>query len=200
MADPITLQPFPAPLRWEVPPLRWGFSASQLTAHAGPRTDLFVSPQGDPPTLNAPRLLGALGGDFQLSALVTVDFQATFDAGVLLVWRDERTWAKLCFEYSPGGAPMVVSVVTRGTSDDANGFTVAGRSVHLRVSRLGPAFAFHASTDGARWELIRHFALDAGEAPLAGFLAQSPTGEGCAVTFEAIRYAPARLADIRSGA
>ena len=41
--------------------------------------------------------------DFRLSARVTVDFRATFDAGVLLLWLDEAHWAKLCFEYTPDG-------------------------------------------------------------------------------------------------
>ena len=65
---------------------------------------------------------------------MSVDFAATFDAGVLLLWVDERHWGKLCFEFSPAGEAMVVSVVTRGVSDDANAFMVTGRSVWLRVS------------------------------------------------------------------
>ncbi len=200
MADDMHLPPFPAPLRWEQPPASWEHTADgRLTISAGPRTDLFISPQGEPPVLNAPRLLGPLRGDFQLAARVTVDFQATFDAGTLLVWRDERTWAKLCFEYSPQGQPMIVSVVTRGTSDDANSAVVDGRSVWLRVSRIGPAFAFHASRDGSRWDLVRHFAIDAGDTPLVGFVAQSPTGAGCTASFEALRLSGERLADIRSG-
>jgi regulation of enolase protein 1 (concanavalin A-like superfamily) len=199
MPDPITLPPFPAPLRWELPPAAWGLDAGTLSATAGPRTDLFVSPQGDAPVLNAHRLLGPVGGDFQLSARVTVGFAGAFDAGALLVWRDERSWAKLCFEFSPQRRPMVVSVVTRGLSDDANGFTVDGDSVWLRVSRMGGALAFHASTDGRWWDLIRHFALDAGEAPLVGFVAQAPVGEGCAVRFDDIRFAPARLVELRNG-
>ena len=55
---------------------------------------------------------------------------------------------------------MVVSVVTRGVSDDCNSFVVDGASVWLRVARVGSAFAFHASTDGSNWSFIRHFALE----------------------------------------
>jgi Protein of unknown function (DUF1349) len=52
--------------------------------------------------LNAATLLGVPpDGDFQFSARVTVGFASTFDAGVLLLWLDERRWAKLCFEFSP---------------------------------------------------------------------------------------------------
>jgi regulation of enolase protein 1 (concanavalin A-like superfamily) len=199
MPDPIHLPPFPAPLAWEAPPTAWGLDAGVLRASAGPRTDLFVSPQGEQPVLNAARLLGPISGDFQLSARVGVAFAGTFDAGALLVWRDERTWSKLCFEYSPQNQPMVVSVVTRGFSDDANGFVVAGDRVWLRVARMGGALAFHASLDGRWWDLIRHFAIDAGDAPLVGFVAQAPTGAGCEVRFDDIRFAPTRLAELRTG-
>ena len=106
--------------------------------------------------LNAATLLGAPPeGDFQLSARVTVDFASTFDAGVLLLWIDERHWGKLCFEFSPAGEPMVVSVVCRGVSDDANAFVFPD-------DRYG--FGFPASTgptritprtDGEFWQLIR---------------------------------------------
>jgi hypothetical protein len=170
-----------------------------LSMTAAPRTDLFVDPEGGPPTLNAARLLGRPSGDFQLSARVTVDFAATFDAGVLALYADDGAWAKLCFEYSPQGEPMVVSVVTRGVSDDANAFAVDGRQVWLRISRLGAAHAFHASTDGARWRFVRHFALEPADDLALGFVAQSPTGDGCAVRFDEIVYRSERLNDLRSG-
>ena len=90
---------------------------TSLSLTAGAGTDLFVDPQGGPPVLNAPRVLARPAGDFQLSARVTVDFAATFDAGVLVLYEHGGAWAKLCFERSPLGEPMVVSVVTRGVSD-----------------------------------------------------------------------------------
>jgi len=151
--------------------------------------------------LNAATLLGdAPDGDFQLSARVTVDFAATFDAGVFLLWLDERHWAKLCFEFSPAGEPMIVSVVCRGVSDDANAFTVPGRSAWLRVSRIDRAYAYHASLDGKTWQMIRVFALTGQTSrDRIGFEGQSPTGDGCSVTFDEIRFLPARLAVLRDG-
>ncbi|AQU65058.1 DUF1349 domain-containing protein [Streptomyces niveus] len=176
----------------------------RTTAH--PHSDIFVDP-AEGVTANAQTLLNAatlLGsppaGDFQFSARVSVGFSSTFDAGVLLLWIDERHWAKLCFEYSPQGRPMVVSVVNRGVADDANAFTVDGESVWLRVSRVGHTTAYHASTDGTTWQMIRYFALeDPDRRALIGFEAQSPTGEGCAVTFDEVRFTQNRLTDIRDG-
>lgn len=173
-----------------------------VTGTAAPHTDLFIDPGGsNQSTLNAATLLGVPPeGDFQFSARVTVDFAATFDAGVLLLWSDDRHWGKLCFEFSPAGEPMVVSVVTRGVSDDANGFVVSGRSLWLRVSRIDQAYAYHASTDGKSWQMIRFFRVgDETAGDRIGFEAQSPTGDGSVVTFEDIRFVPERLGDLRDG-
>ena len=79
---------------------------------------------------------------------------------MLLVWINDRHWGKLCFEFSPDGEPMIVSVVTRGVSDDANSWVVDGRTVWLRVSRIDHAFAYHASLDGKTWRMIRFFTID----------------------------------------
>src|SRR4029079_3078327 len=116
------------------------------------------------------------------AAACAVDSAAESDAGGLLLWIDERHWAKFCFELSPATEPMVVSVVTRDVSDDANAFVVSGRSVWLRMSRVGHVYAFHASTDGRAWSLIRVFTLGAAlDDHRVGFEAQSPTGDGCVV-------------------
>jgi uncharacterized protein len=197
--DEVELAGFPAPFTWEVEPSAWSVRNGSLTVEAAGRTDLFVHPEDGMETLSAPRLLARVQGDFTLSARVTVEFESDFDAGVLVLWSGSRSWAKLCFELSPQREPMVVSVVTRGVSDDCNSFVVDARDVGLRIARLGAAFAFHASTDGARWQLVRHFALGAEDDPRVGFLAQSPLGSGCAVRFDQIAFAPGRLADIRSG-
>jgi uncharacterized protein len=194
------LPSIPMPLRWGLPPTSWEIShGGALAITAGPRTDMFVNPDGTDVVLNAPRLLFAPAGDFMLSARVKVEFAATYDAGVLLLYAGERSWAKLCFEYSPQRQPMIVSVVTQGFSDDANAYVVAGNQIFLRIARLGRAFAFHASEDGAAWQMIRNFTLEPAAQLAAGFVVQSPTGAGCMATFADIVYTPARLADLRSG-
>ena len=197
----MTIDAVPVPLRWLAEPRSWSVpDGSSLLVAAGAHTDWFADPQQSAePMLNAPALVGDPAGDYLLSARVTVDFADTYDAGVLLLYASDRVWAKLCFEYSPQRQPMVVSVVTRDVSDDCNSFDVDGESVWLRVARLGPAFAFHASTDGSSWSFVRHFALEADAEPSVGFAAQSPKGEGCAVTFEQIAFEPVRLGDLRSG-
>lgn len=194
------LSSLPFALGWERPPVASGDDGeSALWVEAGPITDLFVNPADNAETVNAPRLLGVPpDGDFQLRAHVDVPFGAAFDAGAILLWADARHWAKLCLEYSPAGEPMIVSVVTRGVSDDANGFPLTTGDAWLRASRSGRALAFHASTDGRRWSFVRHFDVGA-ELTLVGFAAQSPTGQGCRVSFDRIEFRPEGLADLRDG-
>ena len=201
MDDELHERPFPH--RTNGPAGHWAYEDGALTGWAGPRQDRYVPPTGEglDPASDAPRLLGAPEGDFQLIARVTVGFRGAFDAGVLYVHVGERAWAKLCLEYSPD-VPTVCTVVTRGHSDDANSFTVDGSSVWLRVSRTGRAFAFHASRDGERWTFVRLFTLaDEKEtgAALVGFMTQSPMGEGCVVTYESIEFRPAWPLDLRDG-
>jgi uncharacterized protein len=93
-----------------------------------------------------------------------------------------------------------VSVVTRTFSDDANAVTIDGRTLWMRVARLDHAYAFHCSTDGQRWSLVRVFTLgEALDGHQVGFEAQSPNGEGCTVSFESIRFVSERLVDLRDG-
>jgi regulation of enolase protein 1 (concanavalin A-like superfamily) len=165
---------------------------------AGPRTDNFCPPDRKAPTLNAPALLADLDDqDFTLSAHIEAELTDLFDAGALLVWQGDRSWAKLAVERSPEGQPTVVTVVTRDLSDDCNSVTLDQPSAHLRVARIDDAFAFHLQVAG-RWQLIRHFSLDTANVRV-GFSAQSPTGQGCTARFRQIRAELRRLNDVRDG-
>ncbi|MCG5450390.1 DUF1349 domain-containing protein [Micromonospora hortensis] len=214
MANQLSVPGVPFPLAPSSAELwRVDEAAGTVAVEAQPHTDIFIDPSTGSAeaagtttvsagsTLNAATLLGDLPtGDFQFSARVTVGFAATFDAGVLLLWLDERRWAKLCFEFSPAGDPMIVSVICRGVADDANAFVVPDRSVWLRVSRVDGVYAYHASVDGETWQLIRVFLLDpATSRDRIGFAGQSPTGAGCGVTFDEITFRAERLGDLRDG-
>ena len=195
------LTALPGELSWVHPPLVWtADSDDQLTIQAGAETDLFIDPAGGARKDNAPSALFASSErHFTLSAQVQVAFAATFDAGALQVRVRDDMWAKLCFEYSPQHQPMVVSVVTRGVSDDGNSAQLAEDNVFLRITRREAVLAFHYSLDGQRWQLVRYFTL--GDAPQLhlGLSAQSPTGNGCTVFFSQIRYTATAVADLRSG-
>lgn len=192
-----TLPGVPLAFSWTVPPVECRLQDGVLSAVAAAGTDIFVDPTARHSQLSAARALAPLPeGDWQLSARVRVDFRDRFDAGVLLLWADDAHWAKLCFERSPAGVPMVVSVVCREVADDANSWSVPGDAVWLRISRVEGAYAFHASADGERWEFVRHFALPATQ---LGFVVQAPIGTGCSVVFDDIRFVEGTLADLRDG-
>jgi uncharacterized protein len=172
-----------------------------LTLVSGPKSDLFIDPAGDEGARpDAGRWTGLPGeDDFTFAARVTVAFASTFDAGVLLLYLSERRWAKLCYECSPQGKPTAVTVVTRSTSDDSNSFETAGGPLWLRITRSGRAWAFHASADGAYWQLLRYFTLGEASGARVGFLAQSPTGAGCTAVFDSVAYQLGAPADLRDG-
>jgi uncharacterized protein len=196
------LTTIPAELSWRRSPVMWNVDADeQLTIQAGATTDWFSDPAGAQRKDDAPSALFASADqEFTLSARVRVAFASTFDAGALLAHVRDDVWAKLCYEYSPQGQPMIVSVVTRDVSDDCNSSTLAEDSVFLRITRRQAILAFHYSLDGHVWQLVRYFTL--GDAPRMslGFSAQSPTGSGCVAVFSQIRYSSTAVSDLRSGA
>ena len=176
MAEGVELPQVPISFSWLRQPASWSLEGGQLTIEAGAKTDWFLDPGRREPMLNAPALVGRPPDeDFTLLARVGMEAASTFDAGVLFIHADDQVWAKLCLELSPEGRPMIVSVVTRGVSDDCNSETVERGEAWLRVARVGGAFAFHASQDGERWAMVRHFALPTSDVDV-GFVAQSPTG------------------------
>jgi uncharacterized protein len=179
------------------------FDGDAAVLTSGARSDLFLDPAGDGTGPDAGRFLGEPpDGDFTLRARVDVGFRNTFDAAVLLVHAGASVWAKLCFEFSPQDRPTVVTVVTRGFSDDSNSFEVDATSAWLRITRSGHAWAFHASTDGLYWRLVRYFALGEHEGGLTarvGFLVQSPRGDGCRAVFDEIAFSDRAPADLRDG-
>lgn len=192
------LEGFPD-LVWAQEPDSWALEPYGLVITAGPKTDLFTDPQGGASVNNAPHLLFQPEGDFVFKAKVTVSFKNTFDAGVLMLYQNDSSWAKLCFEFAPQGYPLVVSVVNKGTSDDCNSLFIDENNTYLRISRLGSAFAFHHSVDGEYWYLVRVFSLDPGLEAKVGFLVQSPTGETCTAIFSKLSLEARTLEDIRSG-
>jgi uncharacterized protein len=205
---PLTIPSLPFPLTADgQPPVSYQVESGALVLTAAAGTDMFVDPAGSGRVPDAGRLTGTPpAGDFTLAARVSVGFAGAYDAGVLVLHAGPAHWAKLCFELSPQLTPMAVTVVTRGTSDDSNSFEVTGDSLWLRITRSGAAWAFHASTDGAWWRLLRYFSLSGasgggsrdGDVQI-GFLAQSPTGQGCTATFDQISFRSGAPADLRDG-
>lgn len=213
-ADEVVVPGLP-PLDWALKPGRAYVTQSSLFLEANGSTDWFCSPSGDV-RLNARPLGFSAPGTFALSAKASIKGErSVYDAPALIVWRlssPKKHWAKLCFEQAPAlspspspsagdeevnGAPGLrdtgiigpVSVVNHSdASDDASHGSSEGEALYLRVSRTASSsFAFHSSSDGRKWDLLRIFQLGGEGEIRAGFLAQCPTGSGCECRFEDIR-------------
>lgn len=198
--DTVVIAPLP-PLHWSGAPAgveQPTPDALVLTAAAG--TDWTNDAFGGPQQHASSSLGFTPTEDFSLSARVRVEPpRTTFDAGVLAIWGDADHWAKLCFEFSPQGQPMVVSVVTNLYSDDCNSTLVDADHVYLRVTRSGPGWAFHSSGDGVQWHFVRVFRLDFDGPVSVGFMSQAPMGPTCVATFDEIAYSSTPPSDFRDG-
>lgn len=191
----------PAPLSWSIEPPAWRVDPDgALTISAGPDSDYFHDPATGKRTATAPTALMTLDEpSFVLSARASMVGRETFDAAVLFVRAGEDLWAKFCLENSPAGLPTVVSVVTRGVSDDCNSVTLSGPDAYLRVAKTPNTIAFHYSLDGRYWHMVRYFSLGALASVQVGFVAQSPLGRGSEVRFSQFGYRRGELGNLRDG-
>ncbi|UVK41184.1 DUF1349 domain-containing protein [Mesorhizobium sp. AR10] len=180
---------------------RIDFDGNDAVIEAGPNTDWFFDPRGNAKLRNVPSMAMSIEAPvFSLQAKVTADFGSRFDGGTIFVQASEDTWAKIAFEYSPQRVPTLVSVVTKGVSDDCDGPPFEKEAVYLRLSAQDGAFAFHFSEAGSHWHFLRWFSLPRGSGPLTiGLSAQSPLGNGCRVRFSDIRLSYDPIPDLRDG-
>jgi regulation of enolase protein 1 (concanavalin A-like superfamily) len=197
----IRISSIPATLEWKNKPVRWEvISDNSISIEAGESSEWFIDPSGNNSKDNAPCAMFTPPDDcFILSAKLKVGFAATFDAGAIQIQENENNWAKFCFEFTPQGKPSIVSVVTRGVSDDCNSVLIDGNEVYLRIAVNPKTISFHYSTDGKYWDLVRYFALERTKQARVGLSSQSPSGKGCETLFSEISYRQGELKDNRSG-
>jgi regulation of enolase protein 1 (concanavalin A-like superfamily) len=193
----LSIPGLPGALNWQNTPRSWNIdNKNMLTISSNPKSDWFVDPFDGTVANSAPILLFTPGSDYVLSARVTVKFATKWDAGALMLMGDDHHWAKLSFEYSPDGKPTLVTVVTRGLSDDCNSMNVSGDLVYVRIAKSSRTYVFYFSTDGQNWQILRTFGLDTELPVRVGFESQSPAGPGAVASFSAITYDPHRIGNI----
>lgn len=188
-----TLAGLPSPLTWQNKTAEWSANINTLTLSAAKKTDWFVYPGGGYTANSSPRLLFKTADDFMFSAQVEVKAHATYDAGCLALYASTSTWAKLCLEAQADHRLNVISVVTRGSSDDATSFPASGTSIYLKIAKADRTIFFYASEDGRAWTIIRKLTLPASRGLLTGFSAQSPDGNGTSASFTDFHYLPQKI-------
>jgi regulation of enolase protein 1 (concanavalin A-like superfamily) len=171
-------------LSWNPEPVDWSpLPGGGIRVSAPAKADYFRDPSGSHVNDSAPFLGMDISGDFVARAHVRPTFASTYDSGVIMLRQDAENWAKVCFERTDFGTTAVVSVVTRGLSDDANGADVTVPDVWLQAVRAGNTFALHYSLDGAIWRMVRVFNLAVSAILRVGIVSQSPAGPGTTVDF-----------------
>lgn len=139
------------------------------------KTDFFIDPESGKATATAPLLYRDIKGDFVATALVKPDFTDTWNAGALMVHIDESNWIKFAFERSDATGQSIVSVVTKGVSDDANGARLAeSDSVWLRIIRKGDVYSMLWSEDGNHYTMARLTKMPNAPSVKVGVEVQSP--------------------------
>jgi hypothetical protein len=178
----------PTQSQWQNEAPGWSATDQSLTLVAPQKTDWFEWPGGDYHADGAPRLLFKADGDFSFSTRVDVTAHKTYDAGCLALYGTPTIWAKLCLEAQAEGGLSVISVVTRGLSDDVTSFPVNGTSTYLKLAKDHKVLFLYASKDGTAWQIVRKFSLDSPDGFWVGFAAQSPDGSGATARFADFRY------------
>jgi len=180
--------------------------SDKITLLATQKSDFFRNPSAvgadgiTPDSLsNAPYYYQDVTGDFVMKVKVSLDFKDVYDAASIMVMESEQIWAKACFELTDFDTHAVVSVVTNQLSDDANGCNIDSDYVWLQVTRMNQAFAFHYSTDGKNFFMMRVFHLPVSETIKVGLLAQAPIGSGGERHYEGFHLENKTVKNIRVG-
>ena len=182
---------------------KW-MNESQITKN-GDRIELLAPKNsdficlGNHEVMNAPFYYTEIKGNFVIKSKVSLDFKDTYDSATLMIMKDSKIWAKACFELTDFGTHAVVSVVTNGQSDDANGCNIEENSVWLQACRVGELFAFHYSIDGEHFYMMRCFHLPVDETLKVGIVGQAPTGDGGMRIFENLTIEQKTVEKIRKG-
>jgi uncharacterized protein len=190
-AQEITLKAIPYLMHFENSLTNYEIvSDDQIRFSAPSQTDLFFSPDGDYVINKSPRLIFKPDSNFILSAKIQLYFKSKWDAGDLIIYNDDRHWAKFCFESDYKDQPRVVSVVCNNVADDCNSMAVNKNELYYKIvgSTKEHKFGLFYSEDGKSWFPIRIFALDKIDNVRIGFSVQSPSGEGCTANFSEIHF------------
>jgi regulation of enolase protein 1 (concanavalin A-like superfamily) len=171
-----------------------------LTLIVGEKQDFFINPVDSSITNNAPFLYRKVSGDFVATALVKPGFSSVWDAAALMVYQDSTHWIKLAFEDSDATGKSIVSVVTDGISDDANGPILHQvDSVWLRIIRKNNVYALHWSIDGNDFRMVRIAALPDFDLVMIGLEAQCPAGQSTTHEFHYFSIEQKTVKDLRKG-
>ena len=193
--DSIQINGIPKWLKWEIKPRKYIQDNKSITLFSGEKTDMFRDPNVTYNTDNAPKLLFKADSNFVFSAAIEHAFISKWDGGAIVLKADSLNWVKCCFEKDYTGARRIVTVVTKGISDDCNSVKLTKNKVYFKIAKAANVITIYYSETGSKWYLVRHFTFDSTKNLQVGLLAQSPTGKDCQVKFSNLKYQVKKIKD-----
>ena len=187
-----------AQMEWMNQPESFQITDGSLSVTVKEGTDFFNNPEDGSIAGTAPFLCREIPGDFVAKALVQPDFNAQWNALALMVYLDSLHWIKFAFENSDATGASIVTVVTKGTSDDANGVILNDQQqVWLAMVRKNNIYSMHWSVDGKDYKMARLTAMPTHDAARIGIEAQSPVGETATHLIHAFDIEERTVEDLR---
>ena len=186
--------------QWLNPPHSFEVDQGILTIIAEKETDFFNNPEDNKKTATAPLLFKEVKGDFIAKALVSPDFTSLWNAVALMVHIDPDNWIKFAFENSDATGKSIVTVITKNTSDDANGVILNDQTdIWLKMVRKGDSYSMLWSKDGKDFKMARLSTLPSVDSVKVGIEAQSPVGESATHQIDYFEIEHTTVKDLRKG-
>lgn len=138
---------------------------------------------------------------FTLTVKITPNFiqTGTYNAGVLYIYVNDSLYQKQCFEEYERGKHRLVTVRTKGTSDDNKNDIVKQGFVYMKISTDTKTVASYYSLDNQNWLMVRLYKNDYSQTIWVGSSAQCPMDTGNPSNFEDIRPDQNSVSDFRMG-
>ena len=186
--------------KWLNEPEKFDIKDGTLTVTAYKGTDFFNNPEDGSITSTAPLLYKEVSGDFVVQALVQPDFSSLWNAVALMIHIDNDNWIKFAFENSDATGRSMVSVVTKGVSDDANGVVLTDQDrIWLKVVRKNNIYSMHWSLDGHNFKMTRLTNLPPAASVKVGVEFQCPVGNAATHVVEYFGIEKRTVLDLRKG-
>lgn len=186
-------------ISWVNKPQEYYVTDNGIQIIAGEKTDMYIAPDYSYAIDSAPRALFDSDKDFIFSTAIQHSFANKWDGGAIVLEADKDNWIKFCFEKDYTGAKRVVSVVTKGISDDANSIEFSQNIAHYKMAKKEDTVYLYVSKTGKDWYLVRAINFKFNKVLKLGLLAQSPEGKVNAVSFSNVKYSASTIKDFWVG-
>lgn len=179
--------------KWLNMPHQATVTDKRIVIHAEPGTDLWQNTYYNFTKNTGHGLVAEADEECSFTVKATREGSSLYDQCGILVYLDEKNWAKVCMEYEDETTQKLGSGVTSGGYSDWAWADIPGenRVMYYRVSRLKDSFLFEASRGGKEYEQMRIFHLRCKNAAVRiGVFACCPTGDGMKAAFEGAAFTP----------